>query len=61
MSYRRIDKETRYLILRDTRPHKVIAQEYGVHKDTVGRIKRQAFWETVDTWHTHLRSQDKAD
>jgi uncharacterized protein YerC len=61
MSYRRIDRETRYLILRDTRRHKEIALEYGVHKDTVGRVKRQAFWETVETWHKVLRKQDKAD
>jgi hypothetical protein len=45
MSYRLIDLDTRSQILRDTRRHKVIAQDYKVHKDTVGRLKRQAQWE----------------
>ena len=33
--------------LTDTRLDRDIAQELGVHKDTVGRIRRQLQWEQV--------------
>ena len=45
MSYKYIDPSIHLLIIADTRTYKEIAQEYNVHKDTVGRIKRQHQWE----------------
>lgn len=45
MSYKYIDPGIHKLIVADTRPYKEIAKDYNVHKDTVGRIKRQALWE----------------
>ena len=37
--------EQRLMCLKDTRLDKDIAKELGVHKDTVGRIRRQLQWE----------------
>ena len=48
MSYKYIDPSIHNKILSDTRTHKEIAQDYKVHKDTVGRIKRQAQWEHIN-------------
>jgi uncharacterized protein YerC len=33
------------MCLKDTRMDKDIAKDLGVHKDTVGRIRRQLQWE----------------
>ena len=40
MAFRRLPPELHQRIIEDPRPYKIIAQELGVHKDTVGRIKR---------------------
>ena len=45
MSYKYIDPSIHNKIALDTRTYKEIALDYKVHKDTVGRIKRQAQWE----------------
>ena len=52
MSYKYIDPSTHNKIARDTRTYKEIAEDYGVHKDTVGRIKRQHLHDSiVNTTH----------
>ncbi len=61
MSYRKLSKDLHLKILEDTRRYKDIAETYGVHKDTVGRIKRQHQYRST-LWHeAHTRKQDRVN
>lgn len=55
MSYKYIDPSIHLAIVADTRTYKEIAQEYNVHKDTVGRIKRQALWEQTHNGQSNIQ------
>ena len=61
MSYRKLSPDLHLKILEDPRQYKEIAEAYGVHKDTVGRIKRNYNYRRT-LWHeAHLRTTDKAN
>ena len=59
MSYKYIDPLTHSKILSDTRTYKEIAQTYNVHKDTVGRVKRQHEWEQTSNGSTIQEGRTK--
>lgn len=48
MSYRKLTKELHQQVICDPRQYKQIARDLGIHKDTVGRIKRQHQWEQIN-------------
>lgn len=48
VTYRHIGEQERQDILTMTGTHREIAEQLGVHKDTVGRIRRQQGYENAN-------------
>lgn len=61
MSYRKLSPDLHQKIRQDPRSHKEIAESLGVHKDTVGRIKRLGEWRKTICQQTDTNDQDKAN
>ena len=45
MTYRKLSKELHDQVIESKQPYKEIALQLGIHKDTVGRLKRKSTWE----------------
>jgi hypothetical protein len=53
MPYRKLSPELHEQIIRDPRPYKDIAESLGVHKHTVGRIKRHHQFDQLNMQKDH--------
>lgn len=45
MTYRKLSQELHEEVIKSEQPYKQIAKQWGIHKDTVGRLKRLRIWE----------------
>ena len=45
MTYRKLSRQLHEQVIESHEPYKVIAEQWGIHKDTVGRLKRTSRWE----------------
>ena len=45
MTYRKLSKELHLEVIQALGTHLEIAEQWGIHKDTVGRLKRTSMWE----------------
>ena len=45
MTYRKLSKSLHDQVIEAKGTHKEIALQLGIHKDTVGRLKRKSTWE----------------
>jgi len=47
MTYRKLSRQLHEQVIESKKPYQVIALEFGIHKDTVGRLKRTSRWEQM--------------
>ena len=47
MTYRKLSKSLHEQVIEQQGTYKEIAEQWGIHKDTVGRLKRKSIWEQM--------------
>lgn len=57
MAYRKLSPDIYPKIIEDPRPYKDIALSLGIHKDSVGRIKRKHQWEQIYREQKHIQER----